>query len=280
MVEHMNMQLCPLYSGSSGNALFVQYGDTRILIDAGKSGRMITDALEFIGVDPRSLNAILITHEHSDHIAGAGILARKLKIPVYATRGTWNAMASKIGPVPEDFRREIEPGGDLLIGKLGISSFPIPHDAAQPVGYRLWGGSVSAATVTDLGHFTESVLSAVRGADLVLLESNHDPDMLLANDHYSQALKRRILGNHGHLSNEACAEAAVRLVDNGVRNLILGHLSGENNTPRLALTTTETRCELEGIRLGQDLFIDIAYRDRVGGVYTLTPRDPWAEQSI
>ena len=273
----MNMQLCPLYSGSSGNALFVQYGETRVLVDAGKSGKMITDALRFIGVDPASINAILITHEHSDQIAGAGILARKLKVPVYATRGTWAAMAGKIGPVPEDFRREIESDSDLLIGKLGITSFPIPHDASEPVGYRFWGGSVSAATVTDLGYFTDTVMSAVRGTDLVLLESNHDPDMLKANDHYSQALKRRILGNHGHLSNEACAEAAVRLADTGVRNLILGHLSGENNTPRLALTTTETRCELEGIRLGEDLCIDIAYRDRVGGVYTLTPRDPWAE---
>lgn len=265
----MEMLFCPLYSGSSGNALFVQYGDTRVLIDAGKSGRMITDALSFIGVDPTTLDAILITHEHLDHIAGAGILARKLHVPLYATPGTWLAMEDKLGKIPEACRCFIDAGSDFYIGHLGVSSFHIPHDAAEPVGFRLWGGNCSVATATDLGHMSRDVLGAIGGADLVLLESNHDPAMLRANEHYSQALKRRILGPHGHLSNDACAEAAVALADTGVRNLILGHLSGENNTPRLALETTETRVEIEGIRLGKDLCIDIAYRDRVGGVYKI-----------
>ena len=265
----MDMKFCPLYSGSSGNALYAEYGGTRLLIDAGKSGRTITDALSFIGVDARSLDAILITHEHSDHIAGAGILARRLKIPIYATPGTWLAMEKKLGAIPEGCRRFVEAGSDFFIGKLGVQTFPIPHDAAEPVGYRLWGGGASVATATDLGCFPRHVLDAIAGASLVLLESNHDPDMLLANDHYSEALKRRILGSRGHLSNETCAEAAVQLRETGVRNLILGHLSGENNTPALALETTETRCELEGMRLGEDICIDIAYRDVVGTLYTL-----------
>ncbi len=265
----MQLRFCPLYSGSSGNALFVQYGDVRVLIDAGKSGRMITDALTFIGEDPGKIDAILVTHEHSDHIAGVGILARKLGVPVYATAGTWQGIADKVGKIAPEQRRVIEAGQDFYIGSLGVDSFSIPHDAADPVGFRLWGGGHSVATATDLGYFPKDLLDRVGGADLVLLESNHDPDMLMANDHYSQALKRRILGRRGHLSNDACAEAAVLLRETGVRNLILGHLSGENNTPRLALTTTESRCELEGMQMGVDIRVDIAYRDRVGGVYTI-----------
>ena len=266
----MDMKFCPLYSGSSGNALYAEYGETRLLIDCGKSGRMILEALRYIGVDPASLNAILITHEHTDHIAGAGVLARKLRIPVYATAGTWLAMEKKIGQIPESCKRFIERDQDFYIGRLGVAPFPIPHDAAEPVGFRLWGGRFSVSTATDLGYFPQGVLDAVSGSDLILLESNHDPDMLKANPHYSQALKTRILGRHGHLSNATCAEAAVLLRETGVRNLILGHLSGENNTPRLALETTETRCELEGMVLGQDICIDLAYRDRIGNLYTLS----------
>ena len=265
----MEIRFCPLYSGSSGNALFVQAGETRVLIDAGKSGRMIADALAFIGEDVKNLDAILVTHEHTDHVAGVGVLARKLKIPVYATGGTWRGMGWKVGDIAPAQQRVFEAGQDFYIGKLGVSPFSIPHDAAEPVGFRLWGGDRSIATATDLGYFPKELLDRIGGADLVLLESNHDPDMLMANDHYSQALKKRILGRRGHLSNDACAEAAVQLRDTGVRNLILGHLSGENNTPRLALTTTETRCELEGMQLGVDIHIDVAYRDRVGSVYTI-----------
>ncbi len=266
----MDMKFCPLYSGSSGNALYAEYGDTRLLIDCGKSGKMILDALRYIGVDPGTLSAILITHEHSDHIAGAGVLARKLQIPVYATTGTWLAMERKLGTIPAACKRFIEQDQDFYIGKLGIAPFPIPHDAAEPVGFRLWGGPFSISTATDLGYFPQRVLDAIGGSDLVLLESNHDPDMLRANPHYTQALKTRILGRRGHLANETCAEAAVLLRESGVRNLILGHLSGENNTPKLALETTETRCELEGMTLGEDICIDLAYRDRIGKLYTLS----------
>ena len=269
----MDMIFCPLYSGSSGNCLFVQYGNTRLLIDAGRSGKMITDALRFIGVEPESIDALLITHEHSDHIAGAGILARRYGIPIYATELTWQAMTGKLGSVPAGLARVFDRSGDFYLGDIGVVPFAIPHDAVEPCGFRLWGGGVSLSTATDIGHYTESVHSAISGSDLILLESNHDPDMLRCNPHYSAALKRRILSNHGHLSNEACAEAIVRLAEAGTRSLILGHLSGENNTPSLALTTSENRVELEGMRLGEDIRIDLAWRDRVGGVYTLAQPD-------
>ena len=265
----MDMIFCPLYSGSSGNALFVQYGSTRLLIDAGKSGKMIDEALDMIGVDPRTLNALLITHEHSDHICGAGVLSRKYKLPVYATSGTWAAMEGKLGKIAEEQKRTFDPFADFYIGDIGVVPFSIPHDAAEPVGYRLWGGNVSISTATDLGHFPRAIRDAIAGSSLVLLESNHDPDMLRMNSHYSQKLKQRILSNHGHLSNDACADALLQLVDNGTQHVILGHLSGENNTPSLARQVNESRMLREGIRLGIDLCLDVAYRDRVGSVYTL-----------
>ncbi len=265
----MDMTFCPLYSGSSGNALYVQYGQTRLLIDAGKSGKMITEALDMIGVAPATLSAVLITHEHLDHIQGAGILARKYKLPIYATEATWDAMAEKVGKVPDGCRRTFDTFTDFYLGDIGVVPFSIPHDAADPVGYRLWGGNASIATATDLGYFPRAVRDAIAGSSLVLLESNHDPDMLRMNPHYTAALKKRILSNRGHLSNEACADALLQLVDGGTQHVILGHLSGENNTPTLAKRISEERMAREGVRLGEDLFLDIARRDQVGSVYTL-----------
>lgn len=265
----MAMIFCPLYSGSSGNALFVQAGRTRLLIDAGLSGKMVVGALTAIGVDPETLDGLLITHEHSDHIKGAGVLCRKYHLPVYATSATWQAMAHHLGEIPMGLRREFEKGDEFYIGEAGISPFPIPHDAAGPVGYRVWHGSASLSTATDLGHFTKGVLDHIAGSDLVLLESNHDPDMLRANPHYSQALKNRILSNKGHLSNESCALALEQLVNTGVRHVVLGHLSGENNLPELAYNTSCHHLLKIGLTPGVDVTVDMAWRDRVGQVYTL-----------
>lgn len=265
----MDMIFCPLFSGSSGNALFVQYGSTRLLIDAGKPGKTVATALELIGVEPDSLDGVLITHEHSDHISGAGVLARRYHVPVYATEDTWLAMDRKVGEIPAGLRRTFSKETDFYLGDIGVVPFAIPHDAADPVGYRLWGGASSISTATDLGYFSKGVRNAVAGSSLVLLESNHDPDMLMRNPHYSSYLKKRILSNHGHLSNESCAQAILQLMETGVHNIILGHLSGENNTPELALSVAESRVEEAGVHLGRDVSIDLAWRDRVGGVYTL-----------
>jgi len=268
----MAMYFCPLYSGSSGNALFCQYGETRLLIDAGKSGKCIEDALTGIGTDIRSVSGVLITHEHSDHISGAGVLARKYHLPLYATRETWWAMRDKIGKIPPDTVREIEAGKDFWLGDIGVVPFSIPHDAADPVGYRLYGGNLSVSTATDLGFFSEDVYASVAGSTLVLLESNHDPDMLKANPKYSAALKARILGDHGHLSNEACSAALLRLIGAGTCNVILGHLSGENNTPTLARRVSSEALAREGIRPGEDIQLQVALRDEVGEVYILEER--------
>lgn len=268
----MEMYFCPLFSGSSGNALFCQYGETRLLIDAGKSGKTIEDALASIGAEIRTLNGVLVTHEHSDHIYGIGVMARKYGLPVYATRDTWLAMEGKVGKIPPALRREIAAGKDFCLGEIGISPFSIPHDAADPVGFRLWGGNLSVSTATDLGWFSGDVFDRIAGSTLVLLESNHDPDMLRANPRYSQALKARILGTRGHLSNESCAQALLRLIGAGTANVVLGHLSAENNTPLLARNVTTSAMEREGIRPGEDVQVDVALRDTVGSIYQLKER--------
>ena len=197
------------------------------------------------------------------------MLCRRYRVPVYATENTWRAMDGKVGEIPPGLRRTFDKRQDFYLGDIGVAPFAIPHDAADPVGYRLWGGQASIATATDLGYFSKGVREAVGGSSLVLLESNHDPDMLMRNPHYSARLKQRILSNHGHLSNESCAQAMLQLMETGVHHIILGHLSGENNTPDLALSVAENRAEEAGVRLGKDLSIDLAWRDRVGGVYTL-----------
>ncbi len=265
----MEMYFCPLFSGSSGNALFCQYGGTRLMIDAGKPGRQMEEALRSIGVDPGTLAGVLITHEHSDHIHGAGVLARKYHLPLYATAGTWAAMEGKLGKLEPGLRREIQAGRDFWLGDMGVVPFPIPHDAADPVGFRLYGGELSVSTATDLGHFSRYVYDQIAGSDLILLESNHDPEMLQRNPHYNARLKARILGRYGHLSNDSCAEALIRLIYAGTGTVLLGHLSGENNTPELARRVSTEALARESIEAGRDVRLDVALRDRTGPVYIL-----------
>jgi phosphoribosyl 1,2-cyclic phosphodiesterase len=268
----MEMYFCPLYSGSSGNALFCQYGNTRLLIDAGKTGSCLTAALQKIRVDPETISGVLITHEHSDHIQGAGVIARKYHLPLYATQETWRAMEGKLGKIPGDLIRTVQSGKGFWLGDIGVEPFSIPHDAADPVGYRLWGGNMSLSTATDLGVFSENVYSSIAGSTLVLLESNHDPEMLRSNPHYAPALKQRILSDRGHLSNDACAAALLRLIAGGTGSVILGHLRGENNTPGLARRVPETALNREGILPGRDVGLQVALRDEVGEVYCIRER--------
>ena len=259
----MRFTFCPLFSGSSGNALFIGAGDTRILIDAGMTGKAIEGALREIGILPEMLTGIAVTHEHSDHVKGVGILSRKYHLPVYANERTWNAMARAVGDIAPRNKRIFEDEEDFYIGDLALYPFSIPHDAADPVGYRVFYGGRSVATATDMGYMKKSVLKTLAGVDVLLLESNHDPELLMHNPHYSMYLKQRILGNHGHLSNAASSEALLELYGTGVRQVLLGHLSGENNTPELALSTAVERLSREGVRMNEEIGVGIAWRDRV-----------------
>ena len=265
----MELRFSPLFSGSSGNATYVGCDGAGILVDAGLSGSKVTQELTRVGVDPAQLDAILVTHEHTDHIKGIGILSRKYDLPVYATEGTWNAMYDKIGNVLDKNIRIFEPEQDFFIGPIDVMPFPTPHDAAQPVGYTFELAGAKLASATDLGSVRESWMKHILGADAVLLESNFDPGMLDYGP-YPMELKRRIRGRHGHLSNDDAGEVAVELVRQGARHVILGHLSKENNYPELALKCAELALIQAGFVPDEDVKLTVASRDGCTGMFSIT----------
>ena len=264
----MQLQFCPLFSGSSGNAIYVGTDKTKILIDAGLSGAKITAEMAKIGLTPCDLTAILVTHEHADHINGVGVLSRRYHLPIYASTGTWAAMSAKLGAIDAPCRVLFEAGEDFSIGDLYIRPFPIPHDAADPVGYAVSAAGAKVAVATDIGVVRESWLRELEGADVLLLEANHDVDTLKAG-RYPYELKRRILSNRGHLSNDDAGAAAAEMVRRGVRVIVLGHLSGENNFPELAYASVACVLEQAGIRPGRDVMLSVARRDGHSELFVL-----------
>lgn len=241
-----------LGSGSSGNCAYLETDSARVLVDAGFSPRQIRQRLATIGRTPENLSAILITHEHSDHISGILGIADKLNIPVYCNRDTqdgtiWafkSRLDSKKEPAlngidnGESFKSKIDwrifsTGDSFEIGDVSVDTFSIPHDAQDPVGFLLRTASGNIGIVTDLGHMTKLVVERVRTSKVLVLESNHDVKML-QESRRSWALKQRILGRHGHLSNHAAAEAAAQVMSAELRHLYLAHLSRECNKPELA----------------------------------------------
>lgn len=262
----MSLSLSPLFSGSSGNAVLIGSERTKILVDAGVSCRRIEQALKAVGTDAADIKAILITHEHSDHIAGAEVFSRKHSIPVFMTEPTWLACSSKLSISPRLSR--VVSKSEFYIDDLLIEPFELPHDAADPVGYCVSSGSRKAAVATDLGYFPQKVEFKLQSCDLVLLESNHDLQMLV-NGSYPYMLKQRIKSRRGHLSNDDAADAAVKLVCAGVTSILLGHLSRENNSEQLAYRTVTDALLESGIAPGRDVALGIAFRDRVTGVFDI-----------
>jgi phosphoribosyl 1,2-cyclic phosphodiesterase len=264
----MELRFSPLFSGSSGNAIYVGCDNAQILVDAGMSGTRVIQELLRVGVDPATMDAILVTHEHADHIKGIGILSRKFDLPVFATEGTWEGMYGKIGAVSDKNRIIIDPEQDFFMGSIDVTPFPIPHDANQPVGFAFEVFGAKLVVATDLGCVKEGWLSHVVGADAVLLESNYDPDMLRAGP-YPYELKKRILSRRGHLSNDDAGMVAVELARNGTRQIILGHLSKENNFPELAMRSCELALQMNGIAPHEDVLLYIARRDGNTGMFSI-----------
>ena len=262
----MSFNFSPLFSSSSGNALFVRAGGASVLIDAGGTGTQLEAALKAVGVSADALDAILITHEHSDHIKGAGILSRRHDIPIFANQATWKAMDGKLGGVTDKNKKEFKQS--FYIKEMLIEPFSIPHDAADPVCYAVSNGSNKLATVTDLGHYTKRLLSRFAGANVVLLESNHDLNMLKTG-RYPEYLKRRILSTKGHLSNDTAADAALELIQLGVRGIMLAHLSEQNNTPRRAYQTVEAHLLKHGIEPGRHIALSVLKRECDAFMYQL-----------
>lgn len=259
------MRFSPLFSGSSGNCSYIEAGPVRLLVDAGLPCRTITAALADIGVAASSLTAILVTHEHTDHTKGIGALSRRYGIPVYANRDTWEGMSRTVEPLGEASRREFETGMDFYIGCVNVLPFAIPHDARDPVGYSFVHDGIKLTVMTDIGHMSRRLLDRAAGSRLLLIEANHDVDMLMAGS-YPYPLKRRILGECGHLSNESCGRALATLYNRGVNCAILGHLSEENNMEELCLATV--RSVLREEQIPDDAFaLALAHRDRPGGIF-------------
>ncbi len=221
-----------LGSGSGGNCAYCETDQTRLLIDAGFSLRQIRHRLSTIGRTPENLDGILITHEHGDHVAGLRVMCDKLKIPIYCNRLTKEAVQFQTGAVMDC--RVFETGSTFEIGDVVVETFSVPHDAQDPVGFMLQTPSANIGFLTDLGHATKLVIERVRASHCLVLEANHDMKMLQDCPHRPWALKQRILGRHGHLSNTAAADAAEQVITAELRNLYLGHLSGQCNTPDLA----------------------------------------------
>ena len=254
------MKFCSLYSGSSGNSIFIASDNTRVLIDAGLAGKKIDEALKHIGEEASSIDGIFITHEHIDHIKGVGVLSRKYDIPIYANDNTWAVMEKNIGKIKEHNIRIMDRRSSIAIKDLEIRSFNIPHDAIAPVGYTVSSAGKNASVVTDFGVFTEEIRDNIIDSDIILLESNHDVNMLRMGP-YPYKLKLRVLGENGHLSNEDCGSAIVSLLKNDKKKqIVLGHLSGTNNHPDLAYQTVVDVISANGIRPGDDVILQLASR--------------------
>lgn len=244
-------------SGSSGNATFVTNDRASLLVDCGANGKYITECMRRIGAAPEALSGILITHEHRDHIAGAGVFSRKFNVPVYATKKTWEAIGDSLGNICEDNRRLVE--AEMEFDGLLVRSFSIPHDAGDPVGYSFLTDQHKFTIATDLGHITNELEENLSGSDSIIIEANHDVEML-KKGRYPFYLKKRILGDLGHLSNENCGKLCARLAKSGTCSIWLGHLSAENNLPQLAYKTVSEILGKEGISVGGGLDLNVLPR--------------------
>ncbi len=233
------MKLCLLASGSKGNSIYVESGGTRLLVDAGCSGREICQRLACIGVDPATLDAILVSHEHGDHVSGVGTLARRLKIPVmisYPTLAASRKLFSKTCLI------EFESGYSFTFHDLHIDPFPITHDASDPVGFIIESNEGRVGVATDLGIATRLVKEKLKGCRALVVETNHDEEMLL-NGPYPWHLKQRIRSRHGHLSNSESVELLEEILHEGLEGLFLAHLSEVNNDPQLPFTAVSNLLE-------------------------------------
>jgi phosphoribosyl 1,2-cyclic phosphodiesterase len=238
------VKLTVLGSGSNGNASFVETDETRLLIDVGFSGRQIRQRLATLARAPESLTAILITHEHSDHICGLATIAEKAGIPVYCNRATMEEIV-RITGAKLDFRLFVA-GGAFEVGDVNVETFSVPHDAQDPVGFVLHTGNAKIGFATDLGHVTKLVLERIRSANVVVLESNHDVRMLQDCPKRPWSLKQRILSRHGHLSNDAAADCVAEIMSGDLHHLLLGHLSRDCNKPELAERVMRQRLQTLG----------------------------------
>lgn len=265
------MDFFSVASGSSGNCICLGSDQCHVMIDAGISGKRIEEGMNTYDYTTSDMDGVLITHEHSDHIQGLGVVARKYGLPIYATKGTADAIlqSSSVGKIDPSLFHVIEAGKTFFIGNLEIYPMSISHDAADPVAYLVSDGRHRVGVVTDLGYYDAVIVSHMEGLDALLLEANHDIHMLQVGA-YPYPLKQRILGERGHLSNETSGQLLGQILHDGMQHILLGHLSKENNYDELAYETVRLEISLgDNPYRGNDFPIEVAKRDRPSSLIRL-----------
>ena len=259
------MKMCSIASGSSGNCIYVGTDTTHLLVDAGISCKRILEGLTKIGVDSNTISGILVTHEHIDHINGLGVISRKLHIPIYATRGTIQGIldcpTKTINNIDQSLFRIIDIDEDFYIGDILIHPFSISHDANEPCAYTFAHKNKKIGIATDLGFFDDYIISNLQNLNAILIEANHDVNMLLVGP-YQYHLKQRVLGEKGHLSNESCGVLLTHILNDKLQYILLGHLSGQNNLPSLAYETIKLEIDASATPYkSSDFLIEVASRN-------------------
>ena len=258
------MEIASICSGSSGNCILIKSGDTNVLVDVGVAKKRVLEGLEFFNTSPNEIDAILITHEHSDHVKGLGVFLRAHPVSVYATKATIeNILASSsIGEVDKELFEEIDSDEEFFVGGLKVNSISTSHDASDSVCYRFDDGDKSCAVVTDLGYYHDDIVESLKDLNAILVEANHDLKMLEVGP-YPYHLKSRIWSNVGHLSNEACGQLLSEIISDKMQYIILGHLSKDNNYPELAFETVRNELMFKNIDLNDlGIEIQVAKRDQ------------------
>lgn len=252
------MKFCSLFSGSTGNSLFIQGDETKILVDSGMSAKKITNALESIDIDIKEINAILVTHEHIDHIRSIGTIAKKYKIPIYANLGTWNGIENEKLVIEIENKNYFKIGEKFEIGDLKITPFATSHDAMDSCGFSIEHEGKKVSIATDLGEITNEVMNGLKNSKFVLLEANYEPEVLKCCG-YPYSVKTRIAGNRGHLSNAEAGKTITKLLQHGLENVMLGHLSKESNFPELAYESVSNELIKNGINM-KEIEMSVANR--------------------
>lgn len=264
----MEMKFCCLSSGSSGNCQYIGTDRIKILVDSGLSGKKIESLLSSIDVKASEIDYILVTHEHIDHVKGLGVMSRRYDIPIVANEKTWVSMRNSIGNIKEKNIKVINSEKGFELGDLGVYPFRIFHDAADPVGYCFYYKNKKVSIMTDTGWVNDSIIKTIKDSSLYLIESNHDIK-LLKEGPYPWYLKRRILGTKGHLSNKDAAKILTEVLTGNGEIVLLGHLSKENNKPELAYDTVKEHIEIHGLKVQENITLDLTYRNKAGKVYIL-----------
>ena len=260
-------KFCSLYSGSSGNSLFIETQNTKLLIDAGVSSKKIENALNDINIDPSTLDGILVTHEHIDHVQGLGTLSKKFDLPVFVNQETLDAMPKQKDKISEKNVKTFKISDKFEIGDLEIKPFSIPHDAANPCGFNIWKDNKKISIATDIGHMTNPILKSLEESLFIMLEANYDPEVLRCSP-YPFTLKSRIAGPTGHLPNEVAGKTISHLLKSGLKNAMLGHLSKQSNFPELAYKTVVD--ELISNNYNEDcISLSVASRDNHSKIITI-----------